>query len=76
MPLVKVENSTFVRDTASMVLNNINDSERQEYYNKVRILQNQKEEINKVKSEVKSIKEDISEIKQLLVTLLGKESNG
>lgn len=59
-----------------MVLNNTNDSERQEYYNKVRILQNQKEEINKVKSEIQSIKNDVSEIKQLLVNLLGKESNG
>jgi hypothetical protein len=76
MPLVKVENSNFIRDTKSMVLNNTNDYERQEYHNKVRILQSQKEEINKVKSEMQTIKNDMSEIKQMLVTLLGKESNG
>jgi len=76
MPLVKVENSNFIRDTRSMVLNNTSENERQEYYNKVRFLQNQKEEINKVKSELQSIKSDMSEIKQLLFTLLGKESNG
>lgn len=74
--LVKVEDTNFVRDTESMVLNNTNDNEREEYFNKVRILQNQKEEINKVKSEMQSIRNDISEIKKLLVDILNKESNG
>lgn len=59
-----------------MALINNNDSEREEYYNKVRILQNQKEEINKVKSEIRSIKDDIGEIKMLMKSLLDKGSHG
>jgi hypothetical protein len=76
MALVKTENSNFIRDTESMILINTNESERLEYQNKVRILQNQKDEINKVKSEIASIKNDVSEIKQLIINLLGKENNG
>lgn len=59
-----------------MALINTNNSEREEYYNKVRILQNQKEEINKVKSEIQEIKNDIGEIKSLMKLLLDKGSNG
>jgi hypothetical protein len=76
MTLVKVNDSTFIRDTRSMALINTNNSEREEYYNKVRILQNQKEEINKVKSEIQEIKNDIGEIKSLMKLLLDKGSNG
>jgi hypothetical protein len=72
MPLVKVENTDFVRDTNSMVLINTNENAKQEYYNKVQVLQNQKQEINTVKQEIAGIKNDMDEIKQLMLKLLEK----
>lgn len=71
--MVKVENSNFVRDINSMGLSNTNISERNEYYSKVRLIQNQKEEINKVWSEMNGLKSDISDIKSLLQQLLEKD---
>ena len=73
--LVKVTGTDFVRDTNSMGLSNLNTSEKNEYYSKVRMMSVQKEEINKVKSEMESIKTDVSEIKSLLLKLL-EGSNG
>jgi cell shape-determining protein MreC len=73
MSLVKVNDSNFIRDTESMALINTNQSEKDEYYNKVRALKRQKEELNEVKSEVIQLKEEISEIKSLLLKLIEKE---
>jgi hypothetical protein len=75
MSLVKVNDSNFIRDTESMALINTNQSEKDEYYNKVRALKRQKEELNEVKSEVIQIKEEITEIKSLLLKLIEKESS-
>jgi hypothetical protein len=72
MPIVKVTGTNFVRDTSSMVIMSTDNSERNEYYNKQRMVKNQKDEINKVKQEIEGIKEDMSEIKSLLQQLLGK----
>lgn len=74
--LVDVKDSKFVRDTTSMALINRDNSARDEYLAKVRMMNHQKEEINKIKSEVSSIKEDVLEIKNILRQLLGKGSNG
>ena len=68
--LVKVNGTNMVRDTQSMALINTDNTEKNEYYSKVRLLQNQKSEINNVKAEIANIKEDVSEIKQLLMKLL------
>jgi len=73
--LVKVNNSTFVRDTNSMALIDTDMASKNEYLAKVRMLQTQKEEINKVKSEIAGVKGDLQVIKQLMTQLLSKGSN-
>lgn len=72
MTMVKVTGTKFLRDTKSMALVNTDENEKNEYVSKVRLLSNQKHEINKVKSEMESIKNDIVEIKQLMLKLLDK----
>jgi len=74
--LVKVNDSTFVRDIQSGALINQDYSSRDEYYAKVKMITNQKQELNTVRSEIDIIKNDISEIKQLMFALLNKGSNG
>jgi hypothetical protein len=74
--LVKVNDSTFVRDIQTGALINQDYSSRDEYYAKVRMITNQKQELNTVRSEIDEIKNDISEIKQLMFALLNKGSNG
>lgn len=70
--LVKVNNSTFVRDTNSMALIDTDMASKNEYLAKVRMLKTQKEEINKVKSEIADVKDDLQVIKQLMTQLLNK----
>lgn len=70
--LVKVTGTNFVRDTGSMGLINNDESARNEYYLKSRMLKTQKDEINTVKAEIAGIKEDVNEIKQLMLKLLEK----
>jgi len=74
--LVDVKDSKFVRDTNSMALINKDSAARDEYYSKVRMLTNQKQEINNIKSEIASMKTDVNDIKELLKQLIGKGSNG
>jgi hypothetical protein len=73
---VEVKDSKFVRDVNSMALINKDNSARDDYLSKVRMLNHQKDEINKIKEEVSSIKDDVLEIKNILRQLLGKGSNG
>jgi septal ring factor EnvC (AmiA/AmiB activator) len=70
--LVKVNDSTFVRDVQSRALINQDYTGRDEYYAKVKLLNNQKTEINKVNAEINQIKSEMSEIKDLLKQLLLK----
>lgn len=70
--LVKVDDSTFVRDTESRALINQDNAGREEYYSKVRLLNTQKNQINKVNDEISLLKSDLSEIKELLKQLLPK----
>ena len=69
MALVKVENSSFVRDTNSMALINTDMTSRNEYYAKAKMIQTQKEEINNLKSEITEMRSQMSEIKFLLLQL-------
>jgi hypothetical protein len=73
--LVKVKDSPFVRDINSMALMNTDEHAKNEYYSKVRLMQNQKEEINKVKSEISEVKDDLKELKSMMAQLLSKGTN-
>ena len=74
--LLEVKDSKFIRDTKSMALINKDNSARDEYYSKVKMLSIQKEEINNIRAEVSAVKNDIKEIKELLSQLIGKGENG
>jgi hypothetical protein len=72
MALVKVEDSTFVRDTKSRALINTDNAARDDYFSKVKMLNANKSEINKLNSDVTNLKSELSEIKNLLNQLLLK----
>jgi len=72
MTYLRVEGTKLVRDTRSGAIINQDKNGLDEYLNKRRALESQKEEINNVKSEVKELREDITEIKSLLLKLLEK----
>ena len=61
-----------MRDTNSMALLPIDNTPKNDYQAKLRMVKVQKEEINKVKSEIEDIKNDVGEIKTLLQQLIGK----
>jgi hypothetical protein len=69
---LRVEGTKLVRDTRTGAIINQDKNGLDEYLNKRRALESQKEEINNVKSEVKVLREDITEIKSLLLKLLEK----
>jgi hypothetical protein len=71
--LVKIPGTNLMRDTESMALLNIDNTEKNDYYSKLKLLQNQKEQINTIKQEINGVKDDISDIKQLLKQLLDKQ---
>jgi hypothetical protein len=73
---VKVNDSSFIRDTASMALINTDNRERTDYESKMRMARVQKEEINNLKSEINDVRDDVKEIKQMLTQLIGKNLNG
>lgn len=73
MAIVKVEGTTFVRDTQTMALINTDISGLEEYKMKSAIINNQKSEINKVKSEINELRSDVQIIKELLMQLSGKQ---
>lgn len=72
MALVKVEDSTFVRDTKSRALINQDYTARDEYFAKVKMLTTNKSEINKLNTEMTELKSELSSIKDLLNQLLLK----
>ena len=76
MSLVQIPGTTLYRDTTSMALVNRDSSGLQEYQNKRHFLATQKQEINNMKNDMIEVKKDISEIKQLMLQLIGKNSNG
>jgi len=72
MDLVKVNNSNFVRDINSMVIMPTDNTEKNDYYAKLRVIQKQKEELNGLKTEINSLKSDMDDIKNLLQQLISK----
>jgi hypothetical protein len=70
--LVKVTGTNLVRDTSSMALINTDSESKNEYYNKLRMMKIQKEEINSVKTEIETIKQDMADIKTMMGKLLEK----
>ena len=76
MDLVKITGTNYVRDMNSMAIINNDDNEKNEYYAKLRLIKNQKEQINIVKTEIDSIKSEMQEIKSLMLQLLDKNNNG
>jgi hypothetical protein len=72
MQLVRVTGTNFVRDVNSRAILPTDNTEKNEYYARLKLVKNQKEEINKVKSELDCIKSDMCEIKSLLQQLLSK----
>lgn len=74
---IKVEGTTFYRDSSTTALVNRDASGLQEYKTKRKLLETQRQEINTVKQEMESIKCDVLEIKELMRQLLNsKGSNG
>lgn len=73
MALVKVTGTNYIRDTKSMAIMNTDVNEKNEYYNKVKLLRAQKEQINKMNSEITELKNDIGEIKSLIRLLIDKQ---
>ena len=73
---VKVSGTNFIRDINSMAIINTDNSEKNEYYAKQKLLHNQKVELNSIRSEIDDIKIDVSDIKQLLLQLINKGSHG
>lgn len=76
MSLIPVPGTTMLRDTNSMALINRDTNGLQEYQNKRNFLAAQRQEINNMKSDIDEVKTDIGEIKQLLLQLIGRNSNG
>lgn len=72
MALVKVDDSTFVRDTNSRALINQDYTARDEYFAKVKMLNANKSEINKLNTDISSLKSEMNDIKDLLNQLLAK----
>jgi K+/H+ antiporter YhaU regulatory subunit KhtT len=71
--LVRTVESGIVRDTESMALI-INDNRaKEEYYNKLQMVKNQKEQINIVTKEIADIRSDMDELKQLMKQLLDRQ---
>lgn len=73
MALVKVEGTTFVRDTKTMALINTDVAGLEDYKMKTTLINNQKSEINKVKNEIDEIRNDVQIIKELLMQLSRKQ---
>jgi len=73
MTMVRVSGTNYVRDVNTMAIMPVDNTEKNEYYAKLRVIKSQKEEINKIRSEIDEIKSDVGEIKSLLKQLIGKE---
>jgi hypothetical protein len=70
---VKINGTNLVRDTNSMGISNQDSAAKEEYYAKVRMIQNQKEGLNKVNEEINELRCELGDIKCLLVKLLNKQ---
>lgn len=73
MSIVKVEGTTFLRDTKTMALINTDVSGLEDYKMKSKLLTNQKTEINNIRNEINEVRDDVRIIKELLLQLSGKQ---
>lgn len=61
---VQIENEkNLVRDSKSMLISNVNQSERQAYYNRKKLIKQQNQRLDKLEN-------DVSDIKNMLQKLL------
>jgi hypothetical protein len=67
--LVKVEGTTFVRDTKTMALINTDVAGLEEYKMRSGMMTTQKREINNIKQDIDGLKDDVKVIKELLLQL-------
>ena len=70
---VKINGANMVRDTNSMGISNQDMAAKEEYYAKVRMIQNQKEGLNKVNEEINELRCELGDIKGLLMQLLNQQ---
>ena len=76
MTLIKIPNTSLVREVETKALINRDANELESYLSRRKIMESQKGELNNVRSEIDNLKQDIIEIKNLMVQLLNKGSNG
>ena len=72
--LVKVDDYNYARDTSSMALINTDNSAKEEYFLKKKILSSQKTEIERINNEIHELKTDISDIKTMLLQILSDKN--
>ena len=73
MPLVQVNDSTFVRDTHSKAILNTDINGLNEYRMKREIAKRQQEEKQQDKARLDKLEEDMQEIKQLLLQIAANQ---
>ena len=71
--LVKVPGTTFIRDTQTMALINVDNAGLEDYNFKKQLMGNQKEEINNIKNEINEVRDDIKVIKEILLQLSSRK---
>ena len=69
---VKIDGTSFYRDTNSMALVNKDVAGLEEYRTKRKFAESQRQEINNLKQEMECIKGDVLEIKEIMRQLLNK----
>ena len=69
---LKVEGTSFIRDTHTTALLNKDYSGLEEYKAKRKAAESQRQEINSLKREMECIKGDVLEIKEMMRQLLNK----
>ena len=69
---VKIPGTTFYRDVNSMALVNKDTAGLEDYKNKRKFAESQRQEINNLKKEMDCIKNDVLEIKEMMHQLLKK----
>ena len=73
MPLVQVNDSTFVRDTHSKAILNTDINGLNEYRMKREIAKRQQEEKQQDKQRLDNLEQDMQEIKQLLLQIAANQ---
>lgn len=72
MAIIQIPGTNLYRDTTSMALINKDKNGLEEYRMKRKAMENQANEINRLKSEINGIKDDLKELKSLMLSLIDK----